>query len=717
MKRAVFLYKPKHLGTNIVLVSKSDYDEFCQSAGSQQRVWVEITSTSDNAKAYGLVWHEETPEFQNVNSQELSPIGLEKPLMNTCLLSEGDAVILRKLQPEEIHIAISLELELLGDSHAKIQTENDLQMVRNRILGGEVLLGKESRFTIPFRVAGTTHHLLFRVLSAEPSNFPVHCYAETTIVFKGLSVKEREASLSFSKIGGLKKQISLLREMVQLPMEHPDVFLQMGITPPRGVLLYGPPGNGKTLLARTLAQEIKAHFYTINGPELTSKFVGEGESKLREVFEKARTNTPSIIFFDEIDSIAGKRDSFTAEFEIKMVGQLLSLMDGLDDRGNVIVVAATNRHHALDPALRRPGRFDREIEISLPSEQERLEILKVHVKRIILAENVNVEIWAKKTSGYTGADLAALVKEAVMCCFRRIFQLSPEGHYIKVGESVICNDDFIVAFKELQPTNLRELPVQSEPIAWEKIFGLKEIKEQLLSLVEPTLKKPEQLKALGLSAPSGILLVGSPNSGKKTVLLSLAQQLGIQCFMVRALDFLNQSSQRQGQTLAELFRKARLASPSIILIDKLDSAFSMQLKYSSESFLFAEELVDEVRRNRLYENVFVVGTARTIEDIPSILLDSSVFGHTLHIPMLAVEDCQAIIRTKLERYFDGHLDYQELAKTTEGLNAGEVIHVCENCLRKFTETNSTSPSLVTGSFKQMAHLVREGKVVERRSEH
>lgn len=269
------------------------------------------------------------------------------------------------------------------------------------------------------------------------------------------------------------------------------------------------------------------------------------------------------------------------------------------------------------------------------------------------------------------------------------------------------NADFIIAFKELQPTNLRELPIQSEPLAWEKIFGLREVKEQLLSLVEPTLKQPEQLRALGLSAPSGVLLVGSPNSGKKTVLLSLARRLGIQCFVTRSLDFLNQSSQRQGQTLAELFRKARLASPSIILLDKIDSAFSMQLKYNSESFLFAEELVDEIRRNRLYENVFVTSTARVIEDLPPILLDSSVFGHVLHMPMPSLEDRQHIIHTQLGRYFD--LDYEDLARVTENLNSGEVIHVCENCLRRFTETKAASPCLITESFKQLTLFIREGK--------
>ena len=705
MKRQVFLYEPKHIGTNIVLLSKSDYDELCSSEQVTQQLYAQIISSTDT-RAYGRLWYsEEIEEFQNANDNE-QPVGLEKPLMDTCLLSVGDVVDIRRLESEEIETATSVELELLGDSHTKIQTQSDLQKVRNRILGGEVVLGEESRFVVPFKVAETRHQLLFRVLKTEPGNCPVRCDEKTTVVFKGLSVKEKDTSLSFSAIGGLKKQISLLREMVQLPMEHPDVFLQMGITPPRGVLLYGPPGNGKTLLARTLAQKIDAHFYTINGPELVSKYVGEGEQRLREVFEKARTNTPSIIFFDEIDSIAGKRDSFTTEFEVKMVGQLLSLMDGLDDRGHVIVIAATNRHHALDLALRRPGRFDREIEIGLPSEQDRLEILNVHVSQMNLESEVDLSLWAKKTSGYTGADLAALAREAAMCCLRRIFELSSEGNYIKTKEALVQNDDFTIAFKELQPTNLRELPIQGEPISWNEIIGLTEVKEQLLSLVEPTLKRLKQLKNVGLTAPSGILLVGSPNCGKKTLILSLAKKLNIQCITVRSLDFLNQSPRQQGQTLAEIFRKARLASPSIILLEKVDSAFSTQLKYSSESFLFAEELVDEIRRNRLFDNVFVMGTARTIEDLPPILLDSSVFGHVLRMPMPSLEDYQTLIQAKLGKYINDGLDYQRLAKMTEGLNSGEVIHVCENCLRRFPEMEKVSADVIADSFKQVTQIFK-----------
>jgi transitional endoplasmic reticulum ATPase len=701
MKRKVSLYESRHAGDHAVLVSKPDYDKLC-SEGKFPQPHVEITSAVSEAKAYPRLWWYD--ESQNVQKKLAC---LEKPLMDTCLLSEGDVVEIRRLEPEKVQTATSVELEFLGDSHTKIQTQSDLQRVRTRILGGENILAEENRFVIPFKASGIVYRLLFRVLKTEPSDCPIRCDENTTVVFKGLSLKEEKESLKFSAIGGLKKQISWIQEMVQLPMEYPEVFLKWGITPPRGVLVYGPPGNGKTLLARTFAQQTKAHFYTINGPELISKFAGEGEQRLRAFFEKASTNAPSIIFIDEIDSFAGKRDSFASEFEVKMVAQLLALMDGLDDRGNVIVIAATNRQNALDPALRRPGRFDREIEIGLPSEEDRLEILNVHVRSMALATDVDLHSWAKKTSGYTGADLAGLAREAAICCFRRIFKLV-DNRYIQTQDALVKDDDFSKAFQELQPTNLRELPLQGEPISWDKIIGLTEIKGELENLVQSTLTNLKQLKTVGLTAPSGILLVGPSNSGKKTLITSLAKKLGIQCLPVRSLDFVNHSPRQQGQTLAEIFRKARLASPSILLLEKLDSAFSTQLRYGSDSFLFLEDLVDEIRRNRLFDNVFVMGTARTIEDLPPVLLDSSVFGNVLRLPMLSVGDCEAIIHDKLGKYLDSRLDYQELAQlaAAENFDYGQVIHLCENCLRRFvvTETKAVSADLVADYFKQMSRL-------------
>ncbi|MDJ1170068.1 AAA family ATPase [Roseofilum sp. BLCC_M154] len=699
----VFEYQPKHSGLNIALLPQSLLDKLRQLCDTDP-VFVEITSVPNGTIAYGYAWYEENEHLENPSTDQCA-IGLEPTLMDTCLVSPGDVVQLRALRTDEIQNAVSLEVQLLGENKDKIQTEEDLECVKNRILGGDVILAKDSRFIVPTRIAQVTHQLLFRVLEVEPSDIPVRCYDKTIIQFRDISIKAKKSTVSFADVGGLKKQIGLLREVIQLPMEYPEVFVKLGISPPRGILLYGPPGNGKTLLARSLANEIKASFHTINGPELMSKFAGEGERKLRQVFEKARQNAPSIIFFDEIDSFAGKRDSFTAEFEVRLVGQLLSMMDGLADRGNVVIIAATNRPNSIDPALRRPGRFDREIEVSLPSESDRLEILQKYVRGMDLNPDINLQSWAKKTSGYVGADLAALAREAAIRCLRRVFELAPTGNYAQIGEVCITNQDFSEAFKELQPTTLRGLPSQSDPKSWDELLGLTSIKNRLLTLIEPPINTPEQLKEIGLTPPTGVLLAGSPQSGKKSLALALAAKLNIQCISVKGLDFIHPDPNNSLPTLGEIFRKARLSAPAIILLDKIDLVFSTQFRETRESFLFAEDLVDEIRRNRLYENVFVIATARTVEGLPQILLDPSVFGHVLYIPIPSQEDYEVIIRSKLGNSFRSDIEYKDLVKAVKGLNSGEVIYVCEECLRMSLRNGTAS----LDDFKKAAQIVTESK--------
>jgi transitional endoplasmic reticulum ATPase len=702
-KCQVFVREQRHIGLNIAIVPEALLNEFQQIAQSEP-VYLEITPATRGSVGYGYAWHEGNANFDDCEGA-LWVIGLEQTLMDTCLVDPGDIVEVRPLKPQEIKNAINIELQPIGESASKIQTEEDLQTIKNRILGGEVILGQESRFTVPLLVAGISNQIAFCVLSTQPENCPVRCNDKTTVEFKGVSTKAKKSAVSFADVGGLKKQISSLREMIQLPLEYPEVFAKLGINPPRGILLYGPPGNGKTLLVRATASEINAHFYAINGPELTSKFVGEGERKLREVFEKARVNAPSIIFFDEIDSFAGKRDFFTAEYDVKMVGQLLSLMDGLADRGNVIVIAATNRPNSIDPALRRPGRFDREIEVGLPNESDRLEILEKYVIKMDVATDINLESWAKKTSGYVGADLAALARESAIRCLRRAFELSPEGKYIKRGDVCITNEDFYEAFKELQPTTLRDLPIQGKSLSWEELLGVNSIKERLLELVETSLLNPVKLKETGLTPPSGILLVGSQQSGKKSLAIALANKLGIQCISVKALEAREGDVRKLGPNLAEIFRKARLSSPSLILIDKIDLAFSPQLKTTSESFLFAEELADEIRRNRLYEGVFAIATVRNIENLPPTLLDPSVFGHILHIPLPSLNDCEAIIRAKIADYFESEVNYQDLAKAVEGLNVGEIVYACQESLRMSLKSGNLNAII----FQNAAQIVKDTK--------
>ncbi|MCG2888703.1 MAG: AAA family ATPase, partial [Sulfolobales archaeon] len=358
----------------------------------------------------------------------------------------------------------------------------------------------------------------FVVVQVKPAGI-VMVTDETALSISDKPVEQaRYPRVTYEDIGGMKHIIEKVRELVELPLRHPELFRRLGIEPPKGILLYGPPGVGKTLLAKAVANETEAYFTSINGPEIMSKFYGESEQRLREIFEDAKKHAPAIIFIDEIDAIAPKRDEVIGEVERRVVAQLLTLMDGLESRGNIIVIAATNRPNAVDPALRRPGRFDREIEIPLPDKQGRLEILQIHTRNMPLAKDVNLVKLAEMTHGYTGADLAALVREAAMNALRRYLpkidlnqeRIPPEI----LDEMVVTFDDFMKAFKEIVPSGLREIYVEVPEIRWTDIGGLEDVKEELREIVEYPLKFRDAYEALGIEVPKGVLLFGPPGTGK-----------------------------------------------------------------------------------------------------------------------------------------------------------------------------------------------------------
>ncbi|MFC1607959.1 ATP-binding protein [Candidatus Latescibacterota bacterium] len=449
MKCSVFEYKPTHSGLNSSLISESMMAILNKTNGFNQ-VFIEIKTEKGNFKAYSQVWCDDNEKLQNISSDVFS-IGLETPLLETCSIHSGDFVNIRPLNLKEIKEAKTIELQL-ANSKNNIQFSNhDLKCIKNRILCGDLILCPKCLFTVPLRKNDAVKEIEFIVKSVEPQNGPIRCSDSTKLKFDGLSVIEIDNHQSFKDIGGLDDIVNLIIEMFCLPTQHPEIFSMLDITPPKGLLLHGSSGNGKTLIAKSVANEINATFIKIKGPEIKSKFSGEGERKIREVFKKARDNQPSVILIDEADSIGGNRNSFTSELEISLVSQLLSEMDGLEDRGEVYVIMTTNRPNALDEALRRPGRLDREIEIPLPSESARLEILKLHSRKIILDNSVDLKYWAKRTTGYSGAFLAALVREATIRCIRRVFIRNSEGQYIQKGNICVTNDDFSKAYNELKP--------------------------------------------------------------------------------------------------------------------------------------------------------------------------------------------------------------------------------------------------------------------------
>jgi len=379
----------------------------------------------------------------------------------------------------------------------------------------------------------------------------------------------------YEDIGGLSQVITKVRELIELPLRHPELFARLGIEPPKGVLLYGPPGTGKTLLAKAVATESDAYFIAINGPEIMSKFYGESEQRLREIFKEAEENAPSIIFIDEIDAIAPKRDEVVGEVERRVVAQLLALMDGLSSRGQVIVIAATNRPNAIDPALRRPGRFDREIEVPLPDKQGRLEILQIHTRHMPLAPDVDLEKLAEMSKGYTGADLAALVREAAMHALRRYLpEIDIEEEHIPaevLEKMVVKMEDFLAAFKEITPSGLREIQVEVPEVHWDDIGGLDEAKAELRETVEWPLKYPQAFARLGIRPPRGILLFGPPGTGKTLLAKAVATESGANFIAVRGPEILSKWVGESEKAIREIFRKARQYAPAVVFFDEIDA--------------------------------------------------------------------------------------------------------------------------------------------------
>ncbi len=383
----------------------------------------------------------------------------------------------------------------------------------------------------------------FVVIQTKPADVVIVTQDTNIILLEKPVEQSRIPRVTYEDIGGMKDVIQKVRELIELPLKHPEIFKRLGIEPPKGVLLYGPPGVGKTLLAKAIANETNAYFIAINGPEIMSKYYGESEQRLREIFEEAKKNAPSIIFIDEIDAIAPKRDEVVGEVERRVVAQLLALMDGLESRGDVIVIAATNRPNAVDPALRRPGRFDREIEIPLPDKQGRLEILQIHTRNMPLADDVDLNRIAEMTRGYTGADLAALVREAAMHALRRylpMIDLSEESIPPEVLESMeIRMEDFMVAMREIVPSGLREIYIEVPEVHWDDVGGLDDVKQQLREAVEWPLRNPEVFKRLGITPPKGILLFGPPGTGKTLLAKAAATESGANFIAVRGPEILN----------------------------------------------------------------------------------------------------------------------------------------------------------------------------------
>ncbi|MDK2782155.1 MAG: transitional endoplasmic reticulum ATPase, partial [Archaeoglobi archaeon] len=468
-------------------------------------------------------------------------------------------------------------------------------------------------------------------------------------------------------------------EMIELPMKHPELFRRLGIEPPKGVLLYGPPGTGKTLIAKAVANEVQANFYSIAGPEIMSKYYGESEKQLREIFEKAEETAPSIIFIDEIDSIAPKREEVTGEVERRVVAQLLTLMDGLKSRGKVVVIAATNRPDAVDPALRRPGRFDREIEIGVPDKQGRKEILEVHTRKMPLSEDVNLDELAEMTHGFVGADIAALCKEAAMNALRRVIpKIDIEAEEIpkEVIESlVVTREDFMEALKRVEPSAMREVLVEVPEVRWDDIGGLEDVKQELKEAVEWPLKYPEAFEALKTEPPKGILLYGPPGTGKTLLAKAVANESDANFISIKGPEIMSKWVGESEKAIREIFKKARQTAPTIIFLDEIDS-IAPRRGHGFDSNVterVVSQLLTEMDGLEELRGVVVIAATNRPDIIDPALLRPGRLDRIIYVGPPDFEARKAIFQVHLRgKPLAEDVDVDHLAKLTEGYVGADI---------------------------------------------
>ncbi|MCK4937269.1 MAG: CDC48 family AAA ATPase [Methanosarcinales archaeon] len=518
--------------------------------------------------------------------------------------------------------------------------------------------------------------------------------------------------ISYEDLGGLSDQIQRLREMMELPLKHPEVFAKLGITPPLGVLMHGAPGTGKTMIAKAVANESGANFYSIAGPEVMSKHYGESEQKIREIFEEAASNAPSILFFDELDAIASKRSESTGELERRVVAQLLTMMDGVEDRGQVMVIGATNRVNAIDPALRRPGRFDREIEISVPDRDDRLEILQIHTRNMPLNEDVKLEELADLTHGFVGADIAALCKESGMKALQRYmpkFNLELEIPLEVLNEIIITAADFDNALKEVEPSAMREVMVEVPSILWNEVGGLKQSRQEILETIEWPLSHPGRFKDMGIMPPKGVLLYGPPGTGKTLIAKAVATETNANFISIRGPQLLSKWMGESEKAIREVFKKARQVAPCVIFFDELDALAPTRGTDGSSQAMerVVNQLLIELDGLEVLKDVVVVAATNRPELIDPALIRSGRFDRAVFIgpPTRNGREEVLKIHTRLIPMSED-VDLGEIADATEGYVGADLEAICREAVLMAMRSDFNTESVRMEHFRTALKKVR-----------
>ncbi|NIM44465.1 MAG: CDC48 family AAA ATPase [Nitrososphaeria archaeon] len=587
--------------------------------------------------------------------------------------------------------------------------QNFMHFVKNRLMDRTFV---EGDITLVMMLG---HPLQFTVRKTRPDGI-VRLTSDTKLQVLGEPTPEAKGmpQTTYEDIGGLEEEIRRIREMVELPMRHPEIFQRLGIDPPKGVLLQGPPGCGKTLLARAVANESDVNFLSINGPEIMSKFYGQSEKRLRKMFQEAQKNAPAIIFIDELDAIAPKRGEVRGEVERRVVAQLLALMDGLAGRGNVIVIGATNRVNALDPALRRPGRFDREIEIGIPDKPGRREILLIHSRGMPLAENVDLRMLSERTHGYTGADLAALCRETAMKALRRYLpeidldeQQVPPGVLEKMN---VTMDDFMDAFKEITPTAMREIAIEIPAVHWEEVGDLEDVKQDLRESVEWPLKKSDAFERMGIQPPRGILLYGPPGCGKTLLARAVATESEANFITIKGPEVFSKWVGESEKAVREVFRKARTSSPAVLFFDEIDSLVprrGAKRGSSKAAERVISQLLTEMDGIAALQDVVVLAATNRPDIVDPAILRPGRFDRLIYVPEPDKDARQDIFKIHAkEMPLSEDVDLGALAGMTKGYSGADIESVCREAALIKLRRDIRSEEVTFTDFQQALQKVQ-----------
>ncbi len=622
------------------------------------------------------------------------PEGLRRGLLGRTVV-KGDTVVLGGVQRRR---------DLMGDDAGDL---NDIFGNLGDILGG---MGFGN-------LGGGVAQLRFIVISTNP-NCPVLITENTEVILNPKAVEmieDKIPSINYEDIGGLTEEIKKIREMVEVPMKHPEIFQKLGVSPPKGVLLHGPPGTGKTLLAKAVATETDAHFILLNGPEIMSKFYGESEKKIRNIFEEAEKNAPSIIFIDEIDAIAPKREEVQGEVERRVVSQLLTMMDGLNSRGKVVVIGATNRVNSIDPALRRPGRFDREIEIGVPDKNGRLAVLKIHSRGMPLGKNVDLDKISAMTHGFVGADLESLTKEAAINVLRKnINKIKLDDEVISpevLEKLIIKHEDFTEALKVVRPSAMREVLVEIPNVDWNSVGGLDKVKSELQEAVEWPIKHPESFKRMGIRPSRGILLYGPPGTGKTLLAKAVANESNANFISVKGPELISKWVGESEKHVREIFKKAKQVAPAIIFFDEFDSiSKSRGSGFGNDSSeKVVNQLLTELDGVEELENVIVIAATNRRDLIDPALLRPGRIDAQVELPMPDEETRKEIFKVHMKDMpVEKGISVEEMAKRSDGYTGADIEAVVRfagiNSIKKNYKIKNSKELVVTKEDFENAFL-------------